>query len=166
MTKVDIEFVNNHTIANYDTVVDDEFFKKYTEKNGRTRVVEWGGGTLYSSPGNVVGIILRSEFDASSWTTSLSWNGQHKNKDALCVYKKGNDEKYWCIRNEHLEYVRGFTGKKEITLKYNSHKQVGIVEYGRWVFVIAPAYVKESDLHLWDNIRLTEMSSVSLDGLW
>jgi len=78
--------------SNYDS---DEFFRKFVDKNGYIRITEWRGGLLYSTPGNVLGLILSKEVDTSGWKISLSWTS-HKKGDAICVYrKKGEDDKFW-----------------------------------------------------------------------
>lgn len=163
---MEFEFVGNtHTTAYQDLLETDDFFKRYAEKNKRLRVKDWKGGILYSSPGNVLGIILANEIDTSEWRISLLWTNQKKG-DTLCVYKKGDDDRFWCIQNDYLEHISELTSKKELTIKFHSHNQLGIIEYARWVFLIAPTYMEEEYLKHWDNIDLREVTSTSLDDLW
>jgi hypothetical protein len=142
----------------------DEFFRKYDKSSVHIRAVEWKNGILYSSPGNTVGIILSKEFDSSMWKTSLMWKDE-KEKD-ISVYKKCQDEKYWCIQNDYMKQISDLIGKKELTVKFNSHEQLAVIEYGRWIFVIAPTYIKEQELKFFQIIELKEMNNKTLSDLW
>jgi len=146
-------------------VDNDEFFSRFVEKNNYIRIVNWKNGLLYSTPGNVLGLILAREFDTSEWNISLSWKRQKKS-DVLCVHKKGDDDKFWCVQNDYLEHVSELTGKKELTVKFNCHEQLAIIEHNKWVFVLAPIHMDEKNMRYFDKFELKEINSVSLDDLW
>jgi hypothetical protein len=143
----------------------DEFFRKFVDKYRRVRIAEWGsGGLLYSTPGNVLGLMLSKELDTEGWKISLSWCNK-KMGDALCIYRKKENEKLWCIQNEYLEQISELTEKKEITVMYSCHSKYAIIKHNRWIFLIAPTYAFEKDLKWIETIDLKEMGT-TIDDLW
>jgi hypothetical protein len=149
--------------------IENELFLKFLSESGYHISIQYfHGGPLFVSPGRVLGIMKSEEltdWDINDWNKNLLWK-ESKTDFWVFKFEIDNVQKYWALRNEYLYIISKMTGKKEMTVNFNfdEKKQVGIVECGRWLFMIAPSLFSKEDSDIF-HVRYFEETQ-SIDDLW
>ena len=151
--------------------IESELFLKFLSESGyHISIHSFHGGPMFIAPGHALGMMKSdelTEWDINDWNKSLLWK---ESKTSFWVFNQEIDlpvgTRYWCINNEYMDMISKMTGKKEMTVRFNFDimKQIGIVECGRWLFLIAPAYLSKEDFKIFHVLYFDETKSI--DDLW